>query len=110
MMDDNKAQIRVLLTPLIYFVLTAVVAMIMRVVALMMWLSEMIDSVSIASLIVGGLFAFVAWLIYVLSVRRSIEYVNDRLNTIYDVAFAVRNGYKVALQFLGSILGDVLRK
>ena len=109
-MDDNRAQIKVLLAPLIYFVLTAVVAMIMLVVALMMWLSEMIGSVSIASLIVGGLFAFVAWLIYVLSVRRSIEYVNDRLNTIYDVAFAVRNGYKVALQYLSSILGDVLRK
>ena len=109
-MDDNRAQIKVLLAPLIYFVLTAVVAMIMLVVALMMWLSEMIGSVSIASLIVGGLFAFVAWLIYVLSVKRSIDYIRDRLDTIYDVAFAVRNGYKVALWYFGSFVSEFLRK
>ena len=109
-MDDNKLSTRTLLAPLIYFAVTTIAAMILIVATVVMWLAELIGSATIATLIVGGFFTFVAWLIYVLSVRRSIEYVNDRLNTIYDVAFAVRNSYKVALQYLGSILGDVLRK
>ena len=109
-MDDNKLTPGPVLTPLLCFVLTSIMAIILLVAALIMWLGELIGSATFSTLIVGGLFTFVAWLIYVLSIKRCIEYVRDRLDTIYDVAFAVRNGYKVALQYLGSILGDVLRK
>ncbi len=109
-MDDNKPQPRSVLAPLVYFAVTAAMAMILMVTALIVWLTEVIGSATIATLIVGGFFTFVAWLIYVLSVKRSIEYVKDRLDTVYDVAFAVRNGYKVAIRYASSFLGEILRK
>ena len=109
-MDDNTLTPGPVLTPLLCFVLTSIMAIILLVAALIMWLGELIGSATFSTLIVGGLFTFVAWLIYVLSIKRCIEYVRDRLDTIYDVAFAVRNGYNVALRFFSSFLGEILRK
>ena len=109
-MDDNKLTPGPVLTPLLCFVLTSIMAIILLVAALIMWLGELIGSATFSTLIVGGLFTFVAWLIYVLSIKRCIEYVRDRLDTIYEVAFAVRNGYNVALRFFSSFLGEILRK
>ena len=109
-MDDNKLTPGPMLTPLLCFVLTSIMAIILLVAALIMWLSELIGSATFSTLIVGGLFTFVAWLIYVLSIKRCIDYIRDRLDTIYDVAFAVRNGYNVALRFFSSFLGEILRK
>ncbi len=107
---DDKLPPRSVLAPLVYFAVTAVMALILMVATLVTWLTELIGSATWATLIVGGFFTFVAWLIYVLSVKRSIDYLNDRLDTIYDVAFAVRNGYKVALRYASSFLNEFLRK
>ena len=109
-MDDNKLTPGPVLTPLLCFVLTSIMAIILLVAALIMWLSELIGSVTYSTLIIGGLFTFVAWLIYVLSIKRCIEYVRDRLDTVYDVAYSIRNGYNVALRFFSSFLGEILRK
>ncbi len=109
-MDDNKLQSRPTLAPLMWFAVTTIMAMILMVAALVMWFSEMIGSTTWATLIVGGGFTFVAWLIYILSVKRSVDYIKERLDTIYDVAFSVRNGYKVALRFFSSLLSEILRK
>jgi hypothetical protein len=109
-MDDNKLTPGPVLTPLLCFVLTSIMAIILLVAALIMWLSELIGSATFSTLIIGGLFTFVAWLIYVLSIKRCIEYVRDRLDTVYDVAYSIRNGYNVALRFFSSFLGEILRK
>lgn len=109
-MDDNKLTPGPVLTPLLCFVLTSIMAIILLVAALIMWFSELIGSATYSTLIIGGLFTFVAWLIYVLSIKRCIEYVRDRLDTVYDVAYSIRNGYNVALRFFSSFLGEILRK
>jgi hypothetical protein len=109
-MDDNKLTPGPVLTPLLCFVLTSIMAIILLVAALIMWLSELIGSATFSTLIIGGLFTFVAWLIYVLSIKRCIEYVRNRLDTVYDVAYSIRNGYNVALRFFSSFLGEILRK
>lgn len=109
-MDDNKPTPGPVLAPIIFFVLTSIMAIILLVAALIMWFSELIGSATYSTLIIGGLFTFVAWLIYVLSIKRCIEYVRDRLDTVYDVAYSIRNGYNVALRFFNSFLGEILRK
>ena len=109
-MDDNKLTPGPVLTPLLCFVLTSIMAIILLVAALIMWLSELIGSATYSTLIIGGLFTVVAWLIYVLSIKRCIEYVRNRLDTVYDVAYSIRNGYNVALRFFSSFLGEILRK
>ena len=109
-MDDNKPTPGPVLAPIIFFVLTSIMAIILLVAALIMWLSELIGSATFSTLIVGGLFTFVAWLIYVLSIKRCIEYVRNRLDTVYDVAYSIRNGYNVVLRFFSSFLGEILHK
>ena len=109
-MDDNKPTPGPVLAPPIFFVLPSIMATIFPVAALIMWFRELIGSATYSTLIIGGLFTFVAWLIYVLSIKRCIEYVRDRLDTVYDVAYSIRNGYNVALRFFSSFLGEILRK
>ena len=98
------------IAPIVYFAATATTAAVMFVATVVAWLTEAIGSLTWATLIVGSFFLFVAWLIYVLAVRRSISYFRDRLDTIYDVAHAVQNGYKVAFQLLRTFVEEFLRR
>lgn len=109
-MDDNKLPVGSVLAPLLYFTITTIMAIILLVTALVMWIAEMTGSATLSTLIVGAGFVFVAWLIYVLSIRRCIAYIRERLDTVYDVAFSIRNGYKVASRFFSSFLGEIFRK
>ena len=109
-MDDNKLPVGSVLAPLLYFAITTIMAIILLVSALVMWIAEITGSATLSTLIVGAGFVFVAWLIYVLSIRRCVAYVRERLDTVYDVAFSIRNGYKVASRFFSSFLGEILRK
>ena len=109
-MDDNKLPVGSVLAPLLYFTITTIMAIILLVTALVMWIAEMTGSATLSTLIVGAGFVFVAWLIYVLSIRRCVAYIRERLDTVYDVAFSIRNGYKVASRFFSSFLGEILHK
>lgn len=110
MMEENRSQSHNGLTALIYFTVTAAIAAIMLVATLTAWLAELIGSVTWAMLAVGGGFLFVAWLIYMLAARRTIDYLSDRLDTIYDVAYSVRNGYNIASTILRSLLDYITRR
>lgn len=109
-MEERRTQSRGHLAPLIYFAATATTAAILFVTALVAWLAETIGSVRWATLTVGGFFLFVAWLIYVLAVRHAINYFRDRLDTIYDVAHAVQNGYKVAFDVVQRLLEHIMHR
>lgn len=109
-MDDNKLPVGSVLTPLICFAITTTMAIILLVATLVMWIAEITGSATLSTLIVGAGFSFVAWLIYILSVKRCIDYFRDRLDTVYDVANSIRNGYKVALRFFSSFVGEILQK
>lgn len=109
-MQERKPQSHGHLAPLIYFAATAALATIMLIVTVVIWLAEMIGSVQWATLIVGGFFFFVAWLIYVLAVRPALDYIRGRLDTIYDVAYAVQNGYKTAFEFLRGFLDQIMHR
>ena len=37
-----------------------------------------------------------AWIIYITWVKATIDYLDQRLETVYDVASAARNGFNVA--------------
>ena len=109
-MEERKTQSQGHLVPLIYFAATATTAAILLVTALVAWLAEMIGSVRWATLIVAGFFLFVAWLIYVLAVRHAINHFRNRLDTIYEVAYAVQNGYKVAFDLVRGLLEQIMHR
>ena len=109
-MEERKTKGPGHLAPLIYFAATATTAAILFVTALVAWLAEIIGSVRWATLTVGGFFLFVAWLIYVLAVRHALDYIRNRLDTIYDVAYAVQHGYKVAFKVLRGFLDQITHR
>lgn len=99
---------RKVFSPIIFFIATLFVAFVLLVVALVVWLAEMLKSASIAALLVGGLFLAVALFIYLITARKSIEYLHNRLETIYDVAYAARRGYRATVKIFSSFFSDLL--
>ena len=71
-MDDNRLPVGSVLAPLLYFAITTTMAIILLVTALVIWIAEITGSATLSTLIVGAGFVFVAWLIYVLSIRRCV--------------------------------------
>lgn len=93
-----------MLVSIVFFIIAAVAAVVLFVAALVIWLAELLDSGALAAVIVGAAFALTAWIIYSVSVRQSIRYIYDRMETVYEVAYAVRNWYKLVIRFLRSLL------
>lgn len=58
----------------------------MLLAALVVWLSELVGSFIAAALILGGFFAVVAALIYLVSIREAVERIRARAETVYEVA------------------------
>ena len=56
-------------------------------------------------MIVGLAFALFSIIIYFISARRSIEHLKEHIETIYDVAFAARAGYRRISTFISSLFG-----
>ena len=107
-MNDLNSPPRKVLSPIITFIATAIMALILLVVALVIWVADLIDSGAIAALIVGVFFLILSLLIYATTVRKSIEYLHDRLETIYDVAYAARRGYRATVKIFSSLFSDFL--
>ena len=93
--EENHSKPRVLL-PLISFGITLLMAMIVMVATAVIALAELLSHAWLAALIVAALLLLMAWLIYVVWARATIEYIDKRLDTVYDVASAARNDYLVA--------------
>ena len=96
--------------PLICFGVALLMAVLMLVAAAVVALTEIIGHAWIATLIVAVLLLVVAWLIYLLWVRERIDYIDKRLETIYDVASAARNGYQVVRSVALRLLDLAIRK
>lgn len=91
---------------------TVAIALLLLLTALVVWLSELTGSFIASALILGGFFAVVATLIYLLSIREAVERIRTRAETVYEVARIARSGYewvtgKIALLVR---LNDALRR
>ena len=98
-----------MLASIILYIATIITAIVLFVAALVAWLSEYVESRALAALIVGLLFLLLSRLVYILSARRAIEDINERLTTISDVAYAARKGYGVIIRFCESFLDQWLK-
>ena len=80
--------------------------------ALVVWLSELVGSFIAAALILGGFFAVVAALIYLVSIREAVERIRARAETVYEVARIARSGYEWITEKIALLvrLNDALRK
>ena len=80
-MHENRSYI----TALIIVALAAPAAALLLVVALVVWLSEIMGSTIYPCLILGLFFALLATIIYKVSLRDAMREMNERLSVIYDV-------------------------
>ena len=80
-MHENRSYI----TALIIGALAAPAAALLLVVALVVWLSEIMGSIIYPCLILGLFFALLATIIYKVSLRDAMREMNERLSVIYDV-------------------------
>ena len=56
----------------------------------------------------GGVFALIALIVYLVSVRPAVQYISDQLDNIAEMAQIVRSGYNWITDKLNSILCSVL--
>lgn len=89
---------------LICFVLSSLMALLLLVATFTVWLSEMMNSLFWAMLLVGGFFLSVAVVVYYLAIRQAFQQVGARLDTIYDVAHTVQWAYRRAESWLQRLL------
>ena len=87
-------------TALIIVVLAGLAAALLFVVALVVWLAELMGSVIYPCLIVGLLFALFAAIIYQLSLRDIIREIDERMDTIYAVTKTLRDVVEWAMRLL----------
>ena len=80
-MHENRSYI----TALIIVALAAPAAALLLVVALVVWLSEIMGSIIYPCLILGLFFALLATIVYKVSLRDAMREMNERLSVIYDV-------------------------
>ena len=92
--DNRKTSGGSFVAALVFFVMTASIAIFLLLTALVVWLSEVTGSFIVSSLIVAGFFAVLAAVIYLLSIRDGVERIRDQVETVYDVAHAAKEGYQ----------------
>ena len=92
-MKDSQAPTGNIVASLVFFGVTAAIAIILFIDAFVMWLASLTGSVAVAALITGGFFAVLAAVVYLLSVRSAVKYVRDRIDTVYEVASRIKEGY-----------------
>jgi len=72
------------------FVISMLTAFVLGIIALVAWLSELMDSTSAATLITCGVFAIIAAITYFVAVRSRIRSLTEQLETIYDVSNSIK--------------------
>ena len=77
---------------LIIVALAAPAAAILFVVALVIWLAELMGSLIAPCLLVGLFLALLATIIYKVSLRDAMREVDERLSVIYEVTKLLREG------------------
>ena len=92
--DNRKTSGGSFVAALVFFVMTASIAIFLVLTALVEWLSVVTGSFILSSLIVGGFFAVLAAVIYLLAIREGVERIRDQVETVYDVARAAKEGYE----------------
>ena len=77
---------------LIIVALAAPAAAILFVVALVVWLAELMGSLIVPCLLVGLFLTLLATIIYKVSLRDAMREVDERLSVIYEVTKLLREG------------------
>ena len=80
-------------------------AFILLSIALVLWLSEIMGGLLVATLLVAVLDAAIATAIYFISLHASMKRISARLDTIYEVSATVEMAYRKVVLFVKKVMG-----
>ena len=85
---------------LIIVALAAPAAALLFVVALVVWLAELMGTIIYPCIIVGIFFALLATVVYRVSLRDGMRELHERIGVIYDVTKTLREGVEWGIRLL----------
>ena len=91
---------------LIIVALAAPAAALLLVVALVVWLAELMGSIVYPCLVLGLFFALISYIIYKVSLRYAVREIDERLQVIYDVTRLLREGVEWGVKLLFRRVGN----
>lgn len=92
---------------MLLFVVVLILGLMFLSGALVVVLTVLSESLALALLIVGAIYALIAIILYYSSIRRTLSLWRRRLDTVYDVSSIVEEGYRKAVAYLQKILGSI---
>ncbi len=84
----------------IAFIVTALIASILLISALVLFLGEVIGSHLLSMVLVGGICGVASWVIYSNSLKPVIRELENQITTIYEVAHAARRAYEWTVEYV----------
>ena len=88
--------------PLAITIVSATLAALLFVSALVSWLAEYFGSLKIPCLLVGATMAAIAIIVYLVSLKSYFRQISEELNVIYSVSRVIRGWIDWVAHFLGS--------
>jgi hypothetical protein len=85
---------------LIIVALAAPAAALLFVVALVVWLAELMGSFTLPAIIVATFLALLAFVLYKISLRETLRELHSRIGVIYDVTKMLREGVEWGMKLL----------
>lgn len=92
---------------LIIFLCAVLMAFIFLSIAVVLWLSEVMGSLPLATLSVALLDVALAVAIYFISLHSTIRQVSQRLDTIYEVSATIEMAYRQVVLFVKKVMGGI---
>ena len=93
--------------PLLLFIISAIMALLLLSSALVIWLGEVIGSLSLSLIIVGVIYAIIATTLYFVAIHTTLRQWQRRMDTIYDVSLTVELIYRQVAGYVKKILGGL---
>jgi hypothetical protein len=91
--------------PLLLFLISAIMALLLLSSALVIVLGEVVGSLSLSLVIVGAIYVIIATTLYFTAIHSTLRQWQRRMDTVYDVSLTVELIYRQVAGYIKKILG-----
>lgn len=91
--------------PLLLFIISAIMALLLLSSALVIVLGEVVGSLSLSLVIVGAIYVIIATTLYFTAIHSTLRQWQRRMDTVYDVSLTVELIYRQVAGYIKKILG-----
>lgn len=91
--------------PLLLFLISAIMALLLLSSALVIVLGEVVGSLSLSLVTVGAIYVIIATTLYFTAIHSTLRQWQRRMDTVYDVSLTVELIYRQVAGYIKKILG-----